>query len=958
MKNHLTNKTIEKNSVAMTSKHSRHHRTDINEANDSLSSVDSSDSNDYQAKSLFEQCIRTGMNKHSTRKVSKQTSTSVHPQVVNKQIISPKRSQLPTFAASAMNNIKTPIKVDRERQKERDRKDEQLLQECISTGIAKSVRSSEQHQTPPQIKPPIKHVRQILGPTDFSQRLVTGGVPKEIIKQQFPNITAIGVPTANIATTIATVSKNGETTSAAVLEQHPLVTITSQSAPNIAPGVEMREPPEGISTASKSHIIQHPVVDPLHQQTANIRAQQQNIIGSDLFETSQTSLNVSGEGSGFILDQSNEYPALKLSNIDSIEDSLDANESSFEMDVSNEFLIEKNQNDELVISENSNSKQIIHDKHKDPDLMLKSVERLTQELVSTAEYLRTANSSISNNSRERELASQDFDNNSSSVVYEKKSGAESNSNSNNTWNEDTCPNDISFPSVSVTAPMIASLNDDETTISDMIPPSSSSHRKEQIKDDQQQQFEDKTPTNEIKTFNNCKNYNKRDSVQYATFTLEEIEPGNSQPNSLETETDTLVNDETDGGSISSSNKNLNSIQNGGIQFKVGGEVQHHLSYTNFNQFTSSGPMSFDISSTLTNSTIIAMEADKIANDLLMQKMSDSTTSLDLDNIRPPSGMESLSISGCFDTPTPQSPQLSRLRKKSLPVGLVARRALAGGSNGQGQFLCISSGMSGSVESVNSSCNLDNIKPPSIMDELLDSMISVESITSEIVDNNSLGGGVNNMTITGTNYETAFSDVDENTTTLQSCMDGILPHDYDSNGGTPTIPSDFSSAESTPRKGQQRKMNSNSSSNCIGTNIPGIKRVLTPKQKRKIIKDRYKTYTIAADFVLKEDYGASNTNDKDQVLQYSEEDDEIIRIEIEQEINDETNQSGQNETIVAIENKTVENSEPTLRSGNMSGSVKRRSTDPDRYKTRTIIYNSHNVDKDDGTVSKVNILFLY
>lgn len=221
-------------------------------------------------------------------------------------------------------------------------------------------------------------------------------------------------------------------------------------------------------------------------------------------------------------------------------------------------------------------------------------------------------------------------------------------------------------------------------------------------------------------------------------------------------------------------------------------------------FTSSGPMSIDSCSTMTNSTIICMEANKVAFELQNYSPTDSLASLDLDNIRPPSVMDCVSLSTVtYDNPITYSPQLTRSRKKSLPTGIMARRALGqlGGGGGRG-----------SVESVNSlgHTNLDNIKPPSIMDELLDSMISVASITSEVADNQTIP---HNM-LSSSHYETALSEMDD--TTLQSCMD--LPNENDA---TP-IQSDFSSNESTPRKGESNK------------------RSLTPKQKRQI-SDRYRTY---------------------------------------------------------------------------------------------------------------------
>jgi hypothetical protein len=138
------------------------------------------------------------------------------------------------------------------------------------------------------------------------------------------------------------------------------------------------------------------------------------------------------------------------------------------------------------------------------------------------------------------------------------------------------------------------------------------------------------------------------------------------------------------------------------------------------------------------------------------------------------------------------------------TGLVAKRALGQ----QVQF-------GGSVDSVNSINNIDSIRPPSIMDELLDSMISVDSIISEVVD----------PTLGISNYETALSDM-EDSLTLRSCQD--LSKDETL---TP-ISSDFSSVESTPKK--KRSMRS-----------------VTPKQRRQTEKERYKTYTIAVDMLLKE-----------------------------------------------------------------------------------------------------------
>lgn len=258
-----------------------------------------------------------------------------------------------------------------------------------------------------------------------------------------------------------------------------------------------------------------------------------------------------------------------------------------------------------------------------------------------------------------------------------------------------------------------------------------------------------------------------------------------------------------------------------IDFKVGGEVT---------SLSNSKPMS--ISSSILTNSMIANEANLIANNLL-NNLSNSSQSLDIDQIRPPSCMESINYSGCFEQLL--SPKLSNFRKKSLPSGIMAKRALGGKYE---LFSSNASTRNGSIENISSICNIDNINPPSIMDELMDSMISVSSIQSEVVDCSY-----------ESRYETAFETMntlendiyDDNTITLESCMDQIpnLPHD----DATP-IPSDMSSGESTPTK--------------------SIRKPLTPKQRRKILKDRYKTYTITSDLLNKVFLETNNDNTKSTI----------------------------------------------------------------------------------------------
>lgn len=204
----------------------------------------------------------------------------------------------------------------------------------------------------------------------------------------------------------------------------------------------------------------------------------------------------------------------------------------------------------------------------------------------------------------------------------------------------------------------------------------------------------------------------------------------------------------------------------------------------------------------------------IVNLLKPYDIADSGTSLDLDNVQPPSEMDGISYMAKMD-----SPQLSSLRnRKGLASGIIAKRAIASTQGGhllnhhhhhhhsQGQL------MLRSAESIVSNTNLDNIAPPSLMDELLDSMISVDSITSELACDHPQHLLPLNHPPTS-NYETALSD-NEDTVTLQSCeedlpMDGIL-----SNG---------SSSTSSPVKRN---------------------RMSSPKMKRQGQLDRFRTFTVA------------------------------------------------------------------------------------------------------------------
>lgn len=634
--------------------------------NESISSVDSCGKDDA-SNSIFEQCIRSGINK-----VVKKDSKSRERVLVTS---SPKKSLLPTY--SNKPGPSKPVKADK---KVQDKKDEELLQECITTGILKNTRHEQlltQNFTQLSISEP-KNV-------ESTSAIATG-------KQCVPTIAGVEV-------------KADENNSRTKGQATSSKTECSSSMTN-----ENRDREENIASRSE------------HSRQGNWTMP--NGSNSTSFE-----LNLSlGSIDDNILERSNEYPAAKLSmgaygefDDDSV------------MEVSNEFMMD---NEKMAEAK-------IEDKHKDPDLMMKSVDRLTQELVSTAEYLRKNTS----NTFSDEIS-----------IEQKMSGSMSN---NNTWNDEN-----SFPSISMSAPMIGSTNDEATIATDQIYPMPEERIEEETPN---QVLEDKTPTNEFYSFNPRE-------------------------------------DQADGPSPK-------------IEFKVGGEIGP--ASLNMINFVSFGPTSIETSSTMSNSTIVQVEAKRIANKLtsMTNRLMDSTTSLDLENVRPPSSMDCISMNSFQESSIQQSP--FKQPKKSLMTGFVAKRALGGQM------------FSASVESINSIHNIDSIRPPSIMDELLDSMISVDSIVSEIFEPGTIGIS---------QYETALSDM-EDSLTLRSCQD--LSKDE-----TLTISSsDFSSVESTPKK--KRSMRS-----------------ATPKQKRQSEKERYKTYTIQVDMLLKEQQEQKQENSATESMRRS------------------------------------------------------------------------------------------
>lgn len=158
--------------------------------------------------------------------------------------------------------------------------------------------------------------------------------------------------------------------------------------------------------------------------------------------------------------------------------------------------------------------------------------------------------------------------------------------------------------------------------------------------------------------------------------------------------------------------------------------------------------------------------------------------------------------------------------------------------------------SGSVESLpllfdatsaSSSCNsnLDNIKPPSAMEEIgagdmENSMVSVASITSEVADPppNDLITTFTNPTVSPSTHTVNAEVTVHLADTVGAEEEDTLCSDYteiDDPAQTYTLEDD--------KTGRVQQLNHNK------------RKRLTPKQKREIARDRYRTYTINGDEVI-------------------------------------------------------------------------------------------------------------
>lgn len=401
----------------------------------------------------------------------------------------------------------------------------------------------------------------------------------------------------------------------------------------------------------------------------------------------------------------------------------------------------------------------------DPDAMIESLDRFTAELVSQASHL-----------------------NKNEDKYKVSTG-------DNTWNDDTSPNEVTFPSISGSAPNVITFsNEDESK---------------------------------------------------------------------------LEEDVVDG---------------------VGENNENEIVSNDFSSINTS---------TMTESTLIAIEASKMATAFKNEaEMSLSAISLELDQVQPPSHMNSLTNSAVgLEKPVPKSPKSTR-RKKSLPAGLMVRRALSNSLNHGSSLESLENhslsnldhinppsdlkdvfdleGSMTSVASLPSECEikdfvlnregqdthhpifnvkqpfnssnyeLENINPPSLFNEITDfcnslADVPTEAICSETADIfEDCNTHVAEMTIRDEHF-TMISDTitqDEHFTLAEEDATEFS----DAHSVTPLL-TDASSAESTPKRTRT------------------LSKSMTAKQRRNLARDRYKTYTVAAEMVMRgEKCGSESTTE--------------------------------------------------------------------------------------------------
>lgn len=254
---------------------------------------------------------------------------------------------------------------------------------------------------------------------------------------------------------------------------------------------------------------------------------------------------------------------------------------------------------------------------------------------------------------------------------------------------------------------------------------------------------------------------------------------------------------------------------------------------------------------MTDSWLLEAEASKVASAVMGHSLNS------IDSILPPSEMESLgSLSQSFSGRSLPHTLLNRnctSRKKSLPSAL---NSIAGND------VSVEFNLSGSF-----TCHLDNVKAPSMLDEMGDSensFMSIASITSEaadfLIDIPKEGSGYSGdatyevvrpavmQALDGVTKTLVQAESTDQPSTYHEITELSTDQDLTLEPGTETIASDNElndewadtktlEAPDLPCDSQRTTPSSSVESSP--------KKGVTPKQRREMARDRYQTYTISS-----------------------------------------------------------------------------------------------------------------
>ncbi|XP_041968016.1 adenomatous polyposis coli homolog isoform X2 [Aricia agestis] len=355
--------------------------------------------------------------------------------------------------------------------------------------------------------------------------------------------------------------------------------------------------------------------------------------------------------------------------------------------------------------------------------------------------------------------------------------------SNDTWNDNTCPDDVTFPTISGSIHLVSSMRseivDASMALPDLLEKSEARNFSKPDLTDQldgnidvevTEKFDDKILLENIPepSFTSLidENEQKFDSIVSSAIEMEAARLAAQLKNSqyaLENSTTSLTSVDLD-------------------HIKPPSNLGSLLSLSASAQWDESSQASKKSSRSRKKSLPVASMVKRALSNSMHQGSSEhlDTTPLSLlENMKPPSEMENMDMDGSMISVSSIVSEVADARK--TPVIFDFKQPV------QDFPLC--------TTFTNVFQDLDKVNPPSLFDEIAESTLEVEQTTAQQV------------------YDDCISNTLNVITDIPSGSENCTP-----------LPSDMSSVESTPKRQRDQ-------------------RYLTPKEKRSAAKHRYQTYTI-------------------------------------------------------------------------------------------------------------------